>query len=93
LPSSFLVMSLLLLPALLVAHRRNLHAWQMFFGALLLYPLPYYLTFSQMRYRHAIEPIILLLIVYAGVESAGKCASFYRAFRGRAAYAFDTRKN
>ena len=76
-PSSFLVVSLLLLPALLVAHRRNLHAWQMFFGALLLYPLPYYLTFSQVRYRHAIEPIILLLIAYAGVETASKIASFF----------------
>ena len=34
----------------------------------MLYPLPYYLTFSQVRYRHAIEPVILLLIANAGVR-------------------------
>jgi hypothetical protein len=78
-PSSFIFLSFLVLPALLVAHRRNLHAWQMFFGAILLYPVPYYLTFSQVRYRHAIEPLLLLLIAYAGIAVAGKCASFFRS--------------
>jgi 4-amino-4-deoxy-L-arabinose transferase-like glycosyltransferase len=81
-PSSFPVLSFLLLPALLLAHRRNLHAWPIFFGALLLYPLPYYLTFSVVRYRHAIEPIILLLIAYAGVEAVSKLAFFF-PFRER----------
>ncbi len=71
-PSSFAAMSFLLLPAMLVAHRRNLHAWPMFFGAVLMYPLPYYLTFSQARYRHVIEPFLLLLIAYAGVVAADK---------------------
>jgi 4-amino-4-deoxy-L-arabinose transferase-like glycosyltransferase len=75
-PSSFAVLSFLLLPALLIAHRGNLHGWQMFFGAVLLYPLPYYLTFSHVRYRHAIEPLLLLLIVYSGIEAANKFASF-----------------
>jgi len=77
-PSSFAVISFLLLPALLVAHRRKLPAWQMFFGALLLYPLPYYLTYSQVRYRHVLEPIILLLIAYAGVEVFSKLQSVVR---------------
>lgn len=77
-PSSYAVISFLLLPALLVAHRKKLHAWQMFFGALLLYPVPYYFTFSQVRYRHVIEPIILLLIAYAGVEAARKFTAFVR---------------
>jgi hypothetical protein len=77
-PSSFAVISFLLLPALLVAHRRKLPAWQMFFGALLLYPLPYYLTYSQVRYRHVLEPIILLLIAYAGVEVFSKLQSLVR---------------
>jgi 4-amino-4-deoxy-L-arabinose transferase-like glycosyltransferase len=71
-PWSFVVVSLLLLPVLWIARRRNLHAWPMFFGLLLLYPIPYYLTFNQVRYRHAIEPILLLLIAYAGVEAAHK---------------------
>jgi hypothetical protein len=51
----------------------------MFFGAILLYPLPYYLTFSQVRYRHAVEPLILLFIAYAGIKAAGKCVSFFRS--------------
>jgi 4-amino-4-deoxy-L-arabinose transferase-like glycosyltransferase len=80
-PSSFAVVSFLLLPALLVAHRRDLHAWQMFFGALLLYPLPYYLTFSQVRYRHVLEPVILLLMAYAGSEALSKLTSYVRPAR------------
>jgi 4-amino-4-deoxy-L-arabinose transferase-like glycosyltransferase len=83
-PSSFGVVSFLLLPALLVARRRRLHGWSMFFGGLLLYPLPYYLTFSVSRYRHAIEPLMVLLICYAGVEATGKFASFVAASRERA---------
>jgi hypothetical protein len=77
-PSSYAVISFLLLPAILLAHRRKLPAWQMFFGALLLYPLPYYLTFSQARYRHVIEPVILLLVAYAAVEVFSKLTSFVR---------------
>lgn len=82
-PSSFAVVSLLLLPGLLMAHRRNVYGWQLFFGAFLLYPLPYYLTFSQVRYRHAIEPLILLLIANAGVVGADKFGSFFRSPGGR----------
>ena len=80
-PSSFAVVSFLLPPALLVAHRRNLHAWQMFFGAFLLYPLAYYLTFSQVLYRHVLEPILLLLMAYAGVEALSKLTSYVRSAR------------
>jgi len=69
-PWSYVVVSFLMLPALLIAHRRRLRAWPLFFGLLLLYPVPYYLTFTQARYRHPIEPIMVLLIAYAGVESA-----------------------
>jgi len=79
-PSSFGALSFLLLPALLVAHRQGLHAWQAFFGALFVYPMPYYLTFSQSRYRHAIEPLILLLLAYALVEACDQAyASMIRA--------------
>jgi|HubBroStandDraft_2_1064218.scaffolds.fasta_scaffold17962_2 4-amino-4-deoxy-L-arabinose transferase-like glycosyltransferase len=69
-PWSYVATSFLMLPALLIAHRRRLRAWPLFFGLLLLYPIPYYLTFTQVRYRHPIEPIMVLLIAYAGVESA-----------------------
>ncbi|HEX9120753.1 MAG TPA: glycosyltransferase family 39 protein [Terriglobales bacterium] len=69
LPWSFAALSFLLLPAMLVAHRRQLHAWPLFFAALLLYPLPYYLTYSQVRYRHVLEPLMLLLLCFAAAET------------------------
>ncbi len=34
----------------------------------LLYPLPYYVTYSQARYRHAIEPVLLMASVYLVAE-------------------------
>ena len=68
-PTSYVAMSILLLPAFLLARRRHLRAGAMFLGLMLFYPVPYYLTFTQARYRHPIEPIMLLLIAYAGVES------------------------
>lgn len=69
LPWSFAALSFLLLPAMLVAHRRQLHAWPLFFAAILLYPLPYYLTYSQARYRHVLEPLMLLLLCFAAAET------------------------
>ena len=77
-PFSFAVLSFLLLPALLVARWQNLRAWQMFYGALLLYPLPYYLTYSQVRYRHVLEPIILLLVAYAGLQTMSRLSAISR---------------
>jgi len=62
LPGSFAVLSFLLLPSMLAAILRRMYAWPLFFGALLLYPVPYYLTFSQVRYRHALEPLMLVLL-------------------------------
>lgn len=78
-PWSYGAISFLMLPALLIAQRRGLQAWPMFLGLLLLYPVPYYLTFTQARYRHPIEPIMVLLIAYAGVE----CAGWVRSARAR----------
>jgi 4-amino-4-deoxy-L-arabinose transferase-like glycosyltransferase len=68
LPSSFACFSFLLLAGVLVAHRKKVNGWQMFFGAILAYPVPYYLTYSQVRYRHVLEPLMLLLVSYAAVE-------------------------
>lgn len=65
LPGSFLVLSLLMIPALLYTLRTAPYGWQIFAGLLVLYPAPYYLTFDQVRYRHALEPFMLLLIAYA----------------------------
>jgi Dolichyl-phosphate-mannose-protein mannosyltransferase len=68
LPWSYAWFSFLTLPAMLIAHRRRLHAWPLLFSALLLYPLPYYLTYSQVRYRHVLEPLMLLLLCFTIVE-------------------------
>jgi 4-amino-4-deoxy-L-arabinose transferase-like glycosyltransferase len=63
-PWSFLPLSILAAPALLLACMRRIHGWQLYLGAILFYPLPYYITFNQMRYRNAIEPMMLLLIAW-----------------------------
>ncbi len=62
LPGSFAAVSFLVLPSLLAAILRRMYAWQLFFGALLLYPMPYYITFSQVRYRHGVEPLMVVLL-------------------------------
>jgi 4-amino-4-deoxy-L-arabinose transferase-like glycosyltransferase len=48
--------------------RRRLEAW-FFAPALLVYPALYYLTFPDARYRHPIEPLMLMLAVYTVSES------------------------
>lgn len=52
-----------LLGLLFVLTRRP-RGWLLFAGSLLLYPLPYYLAWPSARYRHAVEPELLLLSVY-----------------------------
>lgn len=43
--------------------RRKVEAW-FFAPALLVYPIVYYITFPDPRYRHPIEPLMLMLAVY-----------------------------
>jgi 4-amino-4-deoxy-L-arabinose transferase-like glycosyltransferase len=88
-PSSFALFSFLLLPGCFFLHRRSIRAWPMFFGAFLLYPLPYYLTYSQVRYRHAIEPLMLIAVTYAAIESVAWLRNSSRWFvrQPREAYA------
>jgi hypothetical protein len=62
LPWSFAWFSFLLLPSMLFAILRRVRAWPLFFAVLLLYPIPYYITYSQVRYRHVLEPLMLLLL-------------------------------
>jgi hypothetical protein len=71
LPQSFAIFSFLLLPALLWSYRRHVHGWWLFAGAIIFYPLPYYLTYSQVRYRHAIEPLMVLLMGYLANSVCG----------------------
>jgi len=78
LPWSFPVLSLFTFPALLLVCLRRLHGWPLYLGAILLYPFPYYIIHSQARFRHVLEPLMLLLIGYA-------CIELYDRIRGTAA--------
>jgi 4-amino-4-deoxy-L-arabinose transferase-like glycosyltransferase len=51
-----------------LVRRRRVEAW-FFAPALLVYPALYYITFPDARYRHPIEPLMLMLAVYTVSES------------------------
>ena len=67
-PWSFALTSFLLLPAILVCRRLRIPAFWILFLVVLIYPIPYYLTHPPVRYRHIIEPEIVLLIGFAAAE-------------------------
>ncbi len=52
----------------LTFRRKNQYRW-LLAPFLLVYPLPYYLVNPFQRYKHPIEPVVLLLIVYVLWES------------------------
>jgi hypothetical protein len=62
--SLFLATSLLAFGGLFFAIRNHLHAVFLFACLLIVYPLVYYVSFPMPRYRHPIEPIMLMLSVY-----------------------------
>jgi 4-amino-4-deoxy-L-arabinose transferase-like glycosyltransferase len=49
---------------LLFVLTRRPRGWMLFAAPLFIYPVPYYLSFCSARYRHAIEPELLLLSAY-----------------------------
>lgn len=49
---------------LLFALTRRPRGWFLFAAALLVYPVPYYFVYPVAKYRHAIEPELLLLSLY-----------------------------
>jgi len=60
----FLASSLLAIGGLLLAFKRRVHGVFAFATLLGFYPLIYYLTFPQPRYRHAIDPELLILAIF-----------------------------
>jgi len=60
----FVVSSLLTLAGLVRAWRGRVHGVFLFATLLLSFPLTYYITVPEPRYRHAIEPQMLMLSVY-----------------------------
>jgi hypothetical protein len=72
--SLFLASSVLALWGLGRALRRKVPGATLFFWLILVYPAVYYLVFPHPRYRHPIEPEMLLLGVYL-ITQAGKKSS------------------
>ena len=60
----FLVTSLVGIGGLLLALKRRVHGGFLFATLVGFYPLVYYLTFPQTRYRHAIDPELMILAVF-----------------------------
>ena len=63
-PWEFWPLSLLGWLGLLFVLTRRPRGWLLFAATLLIYPIPYYLAYPVAKYRHAIEPELLLLSVY-----------------------------
>jgi hypothetical protein len=62
--SLFLASSQLLIAGLVFAIKHRVHGVFLFASLLLVYPLIYYVTFPQPRYRHPIDPELVVLGVY-----------------------------
>jgi 4-amino-4-deoxy-L-arabinose transferase-like glycosyltransferase len=62
--SAFLATSVLALWGLIHALRQNRPAAWLFTGLVLTYPTVYYFVFPHARYRHPIEPELVILIVF-----------------------------
>jgi 4-amino-4-deoxy-L-arabinose transferase-like glycosyltransferase len=63
-PWEYWPLSALGLMGLLLTLTRRPKGWPVFASPILIYPFPYYLAYPTARYRHAIEPLLLLLSVY-----------------------------
>jgi hypothetical protein len=60
----FLASSLLGIGGLLLAVKRRVHGAFLFAAVVMFYPLTYYLTFPTARYRHPIDPQLVILAVF-----------------------------
>ena len=68
-PSLFLASSLLAIGGLLLALRSRVRGVFLFASLVIFYPLVYYFAFPHPRYRHPIEPELLILGVYLVTEA------------------------
>ncbi len=65
----FLATSVLAIWGLLLAWKRRVHGVFLFAALLIFYPLVYYVCFPELRYRHPIDPELLILGVYLVSET------------------------
>jgi hypothetical protein len=62
--TNFLLAAVLAFAGLWLTIRNRKHGALLLACFLLIYPLPYYLVMPFVRYKHPIEPEMILLIVY-----------------------------
>jgi 4-amino-4-deoxy-L-arabinose transferase-like glycosyltransferase len=65
-PWKFWPLSVLAWLGLLFVLTRRPRGWILYAAVLVVYPMPYYLIYPVAKYRHAIEPEMVLLSVYFG---------------------------
>ena len=62
---------------LLLAWKRRIHGVFLFVALLIFYPLVYYVCFPELRYRHPIDPQLLVLGVYLVSETRSPKATHH----------------
>src|SRR5581483_376405 len=67
--TEFLLAGILAFAGLWLTIRNRKPGWFLLTCFLIVYPLPYYLVNPFVRYKHPIEPVMILLIVYLFVEA------------------------
>jgi 4-amino-4-deoxy-L-arabinose transferase-like glycosyltransferase len=77
-PWEFWPLSVLGWLGLLFVFTRRPRGWPLFAAALVVYPVPYYLAYPVVKYRHAIEPELLLLSVYLAFVLWGEIQALVR---------------
>ena len=70
--SLFLATSLWAFGGLVLAIRNQIHGVFLFASLLIFYPLVYYVSFPLPRYRHPIEPMMLILAVYLFTQARSR---------------------
>jgi GT2 family glycosyltransferase len=70
-----LLLSVLGIWGLLLAIKRRIHGVFLFASLILVYPLVYYICFPEPRYRHPIDPELVILGVYLVSESKPRIAA------------------
>jgi 4-amino-4-deoxy-L-arabinose transferase-like glycosyltransferase len=76
-PWKFWPLSLLAWAGFIFVLTRRPRGWILFAAVLLIYPIPYYLAYPGVRYRHAIEPEMLLMSVYLAAVLWGEVAGLF----------------
>jgi hypothetical protein len=74
-PAFFLACNLIAIGGLLLAIKRRVHGIFLFASLVIFYPLVYYFNFPHPRYRHPIEPELLILGVYLVTEARPRLTS------------------